>query len=241
MKEIVADLWEIDEIGDRVHAYLWRRSDGLTLIDTGFPGDGPTILAALQRAGFDPQQVDRILITHADIDHLGSLRFLAQRLPVTVVCHSVERGWMEFPRRRTTAPTLAGALMRPIYALVTLLPAYKMEGVVPGELVVDGQELPEGFTVIHTPGHTPGHISFLHRERRLLIVGDALANWGGKLGGPAVLFTPDAENAQRTIWKLAKRYGKEYDTVVFGHGPPILENGGAAVQAHAAQIFGEAP
>jgi glyoxylase-like metal-dependent hydrolase (beta-lactamase superfamily II) len=105
--------------------------------------------------------------------------------------------------------------------------------------MVDGQELrEEGFTVIHTPGHTPGHISLLHKEKRFLIMGDALANWNNTLGGPAVLFTPDPFNAQRSIWKLAKKYAKEIDTIVFGHGPPIMSGGGDRIKAHAAEIYG---
>jgi len=105
--------------------------------------------------------------------------------------------------------------------------------------VVDGQELPEGFTVIHTPGHTPGHISLLHRSARLLIAGDALSNRGGKLRGPTPAFTPDKVNSQRSILKLAKKHGDEFETIVFGHGPPILTNGGKRVRALASQMFAD--
>ena len=113
----------------------------------------------------------------------------------------------------------------------------RSEPVTPDELVVDGQESPEGFTVITTPGHTPGHISLLDRKRRILIAGDALSNRKGKLAPPPAMFTPDMKNAQRSIWKLAKKYGDEIDVIVFGHGPPILSNGGARLKAMASQIF----
>ena len=107
----------------------------------------------------------------------------------------------------------------------------------PDELYVDGQQTPEGFTVIHTPGHTPGHISLLHRDKRVLIAGDALNNRGGKLQLPPPLFTPDMKNAERSVWKLAKKYGEDFDVIVFGHGPPILQNGGRKVQSLVTQIF----
>ncbi len=113
----------------------------------------------------------------------------------------------------------------------------RSEPVTPDELVVDGQETPEGFTVITTPGHTAGHISLLDRKRRILIAGDALSNRKGKLAPPPAMFTPDMKNAQRSIWKLAKKYGDEIDVIVFGHGPPILSNGGARLKAMASQIF----
>jgi glyoxylase-like metal-dependent hydrolase (beta-lactamase superfamily II) len=105
------------------------------------------------------------------------------------------------------------------------------------ELYVDGQVLPEGFIVVHTPGHTPGHISLLHRERRLLIAGDALNNRNDKLGLPPPVFTPDMENARRSIWKVAKKYGDDIDTIVFGHGSPILQNGGHRLKAMMSQIY----
>jgi hypothetical protein len=44
-------------------------------------------------------------------------------------------------------------------------------------------------------------------------------------------------NAQRSIWKLAKKYGDDYETVVFGHGPAIMSNGGKKVKALASQVF----
>ena len=49
MKEIVPGLWDIDEIGDQVHAYLWQWQQGFTLIDTGMPSHAPIILEALKK------------------------------------------------------------------------------------------------------------------------------------------------------------------------------------------------
>jgi glyoxylase-like metal-dependent hydrolase (beta-lactamase superfamily II) len=119
----------------------------------------------------------------------------------------------------------------------SVLPDYHLRSVVPDLLVVDGQELPEGFIVVHTPGHSPGHISLLHRTRRLLVAGDALSNRGGKLRAPTTKFTADLPNAQRSIWKLAKRYGDDFETVVFGHGPPLLVNGGKRIKGLASELF----
>jgi len=240
MQEILPGLWDINELGSVVHAYLWQwgKTD-LTLIDCGMPGDEVKILAALRGHGFDPAHIRRILITHADVDHMGSLKALKQTVKAPVACHSVEKDLLEHPRKRQPAKTPAGYAIRPLYALIGLLPPFRVAPVRPDQLLVDGQDLrEEGFTVIHTPGHTPGHISLLHKEKRFLIVGDALANRKDKLGGPAVLFTPDPFNAQRSIWKLAKKYADSIDTVVFGHGVPILSGGGERIKQHAAEIYG---
>jgi glyoxylase-like metal-dependent hydrolase (beta-lactamase superfamily II) len=233
MKQIIPKLWEIDEIGASVHCYLWEWAEGVTLIDTGTPGAGPKILAALTTQGFALHNLRRVIITHVDLDHTGGLAAIKKATRAKVACHTVEKQSLEEPWRRRPAAWF----LRPLFAVVTLNPAFQQRPVTPDELLVDGQELPEGFTVIHTPGHTPGHISLLHRERRLLITGDALANRNNKLRDPSFLFTPDTKNAQRSVWKLAKKYGDDFETVVFGHGPPILQHGGQRVKALVSQIF----
>jgi glyoxylase-like metal-dependent hydrolase (beta-lactamase superfamily II) len=233
MKQIVPGLWQIDEIGDEVNCFLWEWSGGLTLIDTGMPSHAQTIIDALVRHNRPLHLVKRIIVTHADLDHTGGLAQLRRATQARVVCHAVEKEYLEHPGRRK----VAAQWLRPLMAPARLLPVFHLRPVTPDELVMDGQTLPEGFIVVHTPGHTPGHIALLHREKRLLITGDALANRSSKLSGPLGVFTPDPDNAQRSIWKLAKKYGDDFETVVFGHGPAIMSNGGKKVKALASQIF----
>lgn len=233
MKQIVPSLYVFDEIGETVHAYLWEWEGGATLIDTGMPSAAAPIERALVANGYPLHQVKRIIITHCDVDHMGSAAALRKATGASVACHTVEKAWLEEPTKRGPS----SMLLRPVYRLVTLIPAMGAKPVTADELLIDGQELPEGFTVIHTPGHTPGHISLLHRSRRLLIAGDCLNNRKGKLAVPPPIFTPDMKNAQRSVWKLAKKHGDEIDTIVFGHGDPVLNNGGARIKALATQIF----
>jgi glyoxylase-like metal-dependent hydrolase (beta-lactamase superfamily II) len=232
MQQIIPGLWLFDEIGDAVHCYLWEWAGGLTLIDTGHPKDGPIILAALRKHGYALHNVRRIILTHADMDHSGGLAQLKQATGAKVACHAAEKEFVERPWRRQPV-----WFLRPLVALATLAPAFQLRPVSPDELLLDGQELPEGFTVIHTPGHTPGHISLLHKEQRFLITGDAMSNRKGKLRDPIFLFTPDKVNARRSIWKLAKKYGDDFETVVFGHGPPILQNGAKRIKGLASQMM----
>lgn len=233
MKQILPGLWEFDEIGSGVNCFLWEWAGGLTLIDTGMPKDAPIIIEALVRNNRPLHRVKRIVVTHADLEHTGGLAQLRRATQATVVCHAVEKEFLEHPGRRKPAAWW----IRPLLWPAQLLPGFHLRPVTPDELVVDGQLLPEGFTVVHTPGHAPGHISLLHREKRLLIAGDALANRKNKLSGPAGVFTPDPLNAQRSIWKLAKKYGDDFETVVFGHGPALTNNGGKRVKALASRIF----
>lgn len=233
MKQLTQGLWEIDEIGQNVHCYLWEWSEGYTLIDTGFPKDARTIMDALIRNKVALHAIRRVIVTHADPDHSGGLAQLKRATQAQVVCHAVEKEYLEYPQRRQVS---AWYMRVPLLA-ASMFPNYHLRAVMPDVLVVDGQELPEGFVVIHTPGHSPGHISLLHRGKRLLIAGDALSNRGSKLRAPTTKFTSDLPNAQRSIWKLAKRYGDDFETVVFGHGPPLLTNGGKRIKGLASELF----
>ena len=239
MQEIVPDLWDVGELASAVpvHVYLWCWAQGVTIIDTGTPGSADTILAAVGKLGLQPSDVKRIIITHADVDHTGSLKALKRATGAQVICHTVEKEFLEHPERRKTAKTPLGLLLRPVFALARLHPNYRAAPLAPDRTHVDGDKLPEGFTIIHTPGHTPGHISLLHPEKRFLIAGDAVHNRGGKLGAPPPLFTPDMENAHGSIWKLAKKYGNDIDTIVCGHGDPIVSGGGARLQRLVETIF----
>jgi glyoxylase-like metal-dependent hydrolase (beta-lactamase superfamily II) len=233
MKQVTPRLWDIDEIGHGVHAYLWEWEQGYTLIDTGFAKDARTIIDALVRHKMALHAVRRIIVTHADPDHSGGLARLKRATQARIVCHAVEKQYLEHPLRRQIS---AWYMRLPLLA-ASVVPSYHSHAVVPDVLVVDGQELPEGFVVVHTPGHSPGHISLLHRDRRLLIAGDALSHRGSKLRVNTSKFTSDLPNAQRSIWKLAKRYGDDFETVVFGHGPPLFTNGGKRVKGLASALF----
>lgn len=79
--------------------------------------------------------------------------------------------------------------------------------------------------IIDTPGHTPGHISVYDRAGGLLVAGDALNGANGGVIGANPDFTPDMATAGLSIAKLATL---TFDTVVFGHGEPVV--GGASQQ-----------
>jgi glyoxylase-like metal-dependent hydrolase (beta-lactamase superfamily II) len=87
--------------------------------------------------------------------------------------------------------------------------------------------------IIETPGHTPGHISVLSTDAALLIAGDALNGQDGGVIGANPQFSPDMPTANLSVMKLA---GYQFDTVVFGHGEPVVGNAAAQVAELAASI-----
>jgi len=90
-----------------------------------------------------------------------------------------------------------------------------------------------GLTVIHTPGHTPGHIALLEPALSVLFAGDAINGANPGVVGPNPQYTPDMGLAIES----ARRLGTfAYETVVFGHGEPVVGDADAAVAAMAAEL-----
>lgn len=229
--EVVPGLHLIDGL-TTVNVYAWERPDGgLTLIDAGMPGDAEQILAYLDRLG--RERLDRVIITHADIDHVGGLARIKATTGARVICHAVEKDLVEGRQQRRPRHSLVGLLSLPLYWLVTKV-FLRYSPVTVDDLVVDKERLPEGFQVVHTPGHTPGQIALYEPQQGLLIVGDTLANRNNKLGRPAALFTPQMDIAEESIRKLARL--PLVRVVCFGHGPPLTEQAAERLQAFAASL-----
>ncbi len=129
------------------------------------------------------------------------------------------------------APVLDAAAGATAYAGAPDIPAITSSR--PLQALADGDEV-AGLEVVATPGHTAGHISLLDRDARLLVAGDAL-NGGGATGvvGPDPQYSEDHEQALASAVMLG---GLRFDTVVFGHGDPLVGDASAAVAALAEDL-----
>ena len=218
-----------------VNAYVWERpAGGLTLIDAGMPRDARKILAFLPKLA--PARLDRIIITHGDIDHMGGLAEIQAATGAAVICHAVEKDVVEGRKPRQMGDSLAARLYGPLFdwaskALLHYRPIARVD-----ELVLDKQMLVEGLQVVHAPGHTAGQIALFEPQRGILIAADALNHrrGGGQLGLPARIATPRMDIAKDSIRKLAGLKGVQI--VCFGHGAPLTENAAQHLQAFAASF-----
>lgn len=96
--------------------------------------------------------------------------------------------------------------------------------------VADGDPV-FGLRVVATPGHTIGHIAVLDQAASVLVAGDALRTMGGPLAGSNPDFTEDHDAAKATIAKLG---AMRFETLLVGHGDPIMTGASAQVAALAA-------
>lgn len=226
METVAPDLHWID-LG-AVNVYLWTGPGGPSLIDAGMPGSVDKLIAELRTLGIAPADLRRILVTHGDLDHIGGLKRLQAQSQALICCHAVEETYARGHKLKPAPPSVLGYLTRPLFLLIDRI--YKPGATRIDELVIEGHVTPEGFTILHTPGHSPGHMALWHKERGLLIAGDALNNRNGKLGAPPPIVTPKLAMARESIVKLGKL---NYEVACFGHGPPLRSGADAAVAAFA--------
>jgi glyoxylase-like metal-dependent hydrolase (beta-lactamase superfamily II) len=211
-----------------VNAYLVDGSGELTLVDTGLFGVEKTILRAIHNAGRTPADLRHIAITHHHTDHAGSLAKLMQKTPgARVYAHPLDVPVITgaSPVPGPNPASRAGKMLGPL--LMRLQPG-RLGHVDVQVQVQDGQEIPAagGMTVVHTPGHTAGHVSYLKPGNGgVLFVGDAAGNLFGKVGPPIGMFTEDMAQARESIRKIA---ALEFDAAVFGHGGVAKGKAGAA-------------
>ena len=148
-----------------VNAFLVVEDDGLTLVDTTLPGGTRKLVGAADDLGLP---IVRIALTHAHGDHIGSLDALHAALPDAEVIISAR-----------DARLLAGDK-----ALDPGEPQSKLRGGYPGARTAPTRTVQAGdrigsLEVVASPGHTPGHVSFLDTRDGTLICGDAYSTLGG--------------------------------------------------------------
>jgi glyoxylase-like metal-dependent hydrolase (beta-lactamase superfamily II) len=203
-----------------VNCYLVREEDGFTLVDTSLSGNAPTILAAASERG---RPIARIALTHAHADHVGSLDALHKALPgAEVIMGAREARLIEEERRLD--PDEPQAKVRGSWPTIETPPH---------RAVRDGDRV-GSLRVVATPGHTPGHVSFLDERDGTLIAGDAITTRGGiaVAGKARPLFPfpaigtwhrPTAVQSARRLRDLGPR------RLATGHGA-VLEDPVAAIE-----------
>jgi len=227
-------VWRIPTAGrDLINSFALVDDDGsVTLVDTGLKRAPARIVAGLAALGKHPRDVTRIVLTHVHPDHAGGAAEMRRRTGAEVLVHGDDHDWARSGRiggghDRTTR-------MGRLFARTG---DAKIEAFTPGPALRDGELLPVagGLRVVHTPGHSPGHVSLLHEPTRTLVTGDALFNFGFLRGArisPSFLCS-DFAMTKRTAHRLGEL---EYDVAAFTHGPEIRERARETVRGILASL-----
>jgi glyoxylase-like metal-dependent hydrolase (beta-lactamase superfamily II) len=205
-------------------------AQGPTLVDAGLPGQLDAIAAALGEAGLGVADLKRIVLTHQDIDHVGSLPDLVEASGARVLAHEVEVPYIvgdERPRfdRPDFHQIFPGA--------ATLLERLKQVRI--DQALPDGARLDiaGGVRVVATPGHTVGHMCLYLERTRTVIAGDALTSEDGRLQGPSERATSDMPEAVRSVGRLAEL---DVDAIVCYHGGVVDDDAGGQLRRVAAEL-----
>ncbi len=206
---------------------------GATLVDTGLPDQESLIEAALSEAGVGLGELKFLLLTHQDLDHVGSLNALKQKTGAKVQSSDVEAPYIQGDKPGYKTPPPERLEKMPEFK--AMLDAHKRTHV--DEHLKDGQRLDiaGGVRIVATPGHTPGHISLYFEKSKTLITGDALTSDSGTLHGPMPQATPDMETAKASVRKLAEL---DVDTIVCYHGGLVTDDANGQLKRVAAEMQG---
>lgn len=194
------------------NAFLIEGDDGLTLVDVGRSKAVDLLLQTITELGHAPEDVRRIVLTHAHPDHVQGAPALREHTGARILIHPADAGWLA--EGRVPADGRSGPGARRFDGLS----AAHWTPVKPDATVEDSELIPGsgGLRVIHTPGHSPGHIALLHEPTRTVLVGDAVFHTG-KLGyGPATFAADPAARATG-----AARIPADVTAIGFGHGAPM--------------------
>jgi glyoxylase-like metal-dependent hydrolase (beta-lactamase superfamily II) len=154
---IVADNVYLLESTKGSFCYLLELADRLVLIDTCFAGRAGKMLAEIRRLGFDPVRITDILLTHHDVDHVGNAADLQKETKAKIWAPGSEVMYITGKKRRPGMKAVVAYMFR--YKKPVIDAVYKDHWVLMPEL-----------KVLQTPGHTPGHVSFLWKD--VLFTGD---------------------------------------------------------------------
>jgi len=210
------------EKGGNVHAYLLDDGGSLTLIDTLFDADAVPVLDEIRGIGRRPSDLKNIIITHAHRSHIGGVAALKKLTNARIYAHEWEAGILDGSRPATRVSLVPKPPMEVYYLQLGLALGLDDHPHCPVDQALKDGDHVGPLTVITTPGHTPGCLSFYWQAKKALFVGDVVVTWPRVEAGWAGLTLDMKQNVQ-SVGKLSEV--GDVEIVGVGHGEPIPTSG----------------
>jgi glyoxylase-like metal-dependent hydrolase (beta-lactamase superfamily II) len=199
------------------------------IVDAGMPKSADEIISMIAEHYGEDARPSAIILTHGHFDHVGSLVGLLEKWRVPVYAHELEipylTGKKDYPPGDPSVDSGMVAKMSPMFPnhginIGDQVEAFPQDNTIP--------HMP-GWNWVHTPGHTPGHVSLFREQDRTLIAGDAFVTvkqeslykvltQAQEISGPPRYYTTDWEAAYESVKKLE---ALKPEAAVTGHGIPM--------------------
>jgi glyoxylase-like metal-dependent hydrolase (beta-lactamase superfamily II) len=195
--------------GERGALYLVLVCGGkeLVLIDAALPGQTDMLREAVKEAGYSLEDITHVILTHQDLDHIGSAKTIAG-LGAKILAHELETPYIQGDKISIRLSEMESRLDKLNEGERAFYERMK-KGAPYFHVHVDNQlkdgdilDICGGIKVLHTPGHMPGHIALLLEESNIIVVGDAANIDDGKLTGANPQFTVDMKEAEASFKKI---------------------------------------
>lgn len=204
-------------------------SKDFVLVDAGMPQSADDIISVTEERFGVNNPPKAIILTHGHFDHVGAIIELVKHWQVPVYAHELELPYLTGKERYPEPdPTVEGGMVAKMSLLFPNEPIKLGDHV---EVLPTDGSVPHmpSFRWVHTPGHTPGHISLFREEDRALIAGDAfitvkqeylykVLTQEQEISGPPRYLTTDWDAARASVEKLEKLHPS---VAITGHGLPM--------------------
>lgn len=217
-RELADGVYRIPTFGDYVNSFAFVDPDGsVTLVDCGMGKAPRRIVEGLAAMGKHPRDVRRIVLTHAHFDHAGGAAEMTRVAGLEGVdVHELDAEYIRTGTRPARDTSLTSGRLLERFDDGQFAATGVSTELHDGDVISVGG----GLRVVHTPGHTPGHIALLHEDSGVLITGDSIWNMASRRTWPVAAFcTSFAQNAV-TAGVLADL---DYQVAAFTHGPEIRD------------------
>ncbi|MBV1757139.1 MAG: MBL fold metallo-hydrolase [Dethiosulfatibacter sp.] len=224
-----------DGIKQIVNPTIIYNDDEMILVDCGYPDTIDQFESEAKKLNIDLNRLDKIVITHHDWDHVGSLKAFKVRYPNAKIISSTTQA-------RYIAGEKPSLRLESLIAKVDILEGIEkeltsqkieiirlVEHCQVDRFVEDNEAISNDGDVIciDTPGHMPGHISIYVKPSKTLIAGDALNVIQDELSGANSVFTFDMEEADRSIKKMSNL---DIERIICYHGGEYKKESQAALK-----------